>query len=155
MKRRSARQSSIYRKLELLLCDMMALCERIPKRSLGLQVVGSRLVNEVMDALAATEFALNSPNYDQRIAYISTLIHSMTIVKSACRELYWYSRKEKCELTAKVEGELAISKKPTYGRVVSNVQYAHLLEVFAKLSREIGAWQKAAMTRRTGVVNHI
>lgn len=155
MKRRSARQSSIYRKLELLLCDVMAICERIPKHSLGLQVVGSRLVNEVMDAMTATEFALNCPNYDQRIAYISTLIHSMTIVKSACRELYWYSRKEKSELAPNADGELALSKQPTYGRVVSNRQYTHLLEVFGKLSREIGAWQKAAMTRRMGVVRHV
>jgi len=149
-KRRSARQSSIYRKLELLLCDLMAICERIPKHSLGLQVVGSRMVNETMEAMSATEFALNSPGLDQRIAYISALIHSMTIVKSACRELYWYSRKEKSELVAQAGGELVVSKKPDHGRVISNVQYTHLLTVFGKLGREIGAWQRAAMTRRMG-----
>ena len=138
-----------------MLCDLMAISERIPKHSFGLQVVGSRIVNETMEAMAATEFALNSPGIDQRIAYISALIHSMTIVKSACRELYWYSRKEKSESVALPNGELAVSKKPDHGRIVSNVQYTHLLTVFGKLSREIGAWQKAAMTRRMGQTAHI
>lgn len=154
-KRRSARQSSIYRKLELLLCDLMAICERIPKHSLGLQVVGSRMVNETMEAMAATEFALNTPGIDQRIAYISAVIHSMTIVKSCCRELYWYSRKEKAELVASHGGELAVSKKPDHGRVVSNVQYTRLLTTFGQLGREIGAWHKAALTRRMGQTAHV
>lgn len=90
-----ARQSSIYRKLENLLGALMAVSERVPKNAMGLQTAMSRCINEVVDSLVVCEYALRAIDINQRIAYIATFIHSLTIVKTIVRELHEYSRKEK------------------------------------------------------------
>lgn len=149
---RKARNSSIYRGLENLLGDLLAISERIPKKSLGLQVIGSRMINEITDAMAVTEYALNSPEINQRIAYIGSLIHSMTIIKSCCRQLYGYSRKETKGL-ASTGGEVRMVNIPCHGRVISNAQYANLLAAFGKLSLETGKWFKSSQTTRLRMGN--
>ncbi len=145
---RKARTSSIYRGVERLLGDLMHISERIPKSSYGLQAVGGRMVGEAIDALAATEYALNSPDLDQRIAYIGSLIHSMTVIKSCCRQIYAYSRKE-VRNTVSNDGEVKIVTTPTYGRIISSAQYSGLLVTFGKLGMETGKWFKASQTARS------
>ncbi len=144
---RKARSSSIYRGVERLLGDLMLIAERIPKNSCGLQTLGCRIINETIDAMASTEYALNSPEINQRIAYIGSLIHSMTIIKSSCRQLYGYSRKD-ARTPVDTDGDIKIVNVPCHGRVISNAQYANLLEVFGKLSLEIGKWYKSSQTIR-------
>lgn len=151
---RKARTSSIYRGVERLLGDLMQISERIPKSSFGLQSVGARMINEAMEALAATEYALNSPDLNQRIMYIGALIHSMTIVKSCCRQVYAYSRKDSRSISG-TDGEIKIVSTPTYGRIISNAQYANLLATFGKLSMETGKWFKASQTARLKVMGNV
>lgn len=139
--RYTARQTSIYRMTEGLLGTLMTMTERIPKHSCGVQVAGARAVNEVLDVLSAIEFAVREQNPSARLEYIATIIHSMTIVKTICRELYDYSRKERSETITNDKGEQTTRKVPRFGRVISHVQYVHLLEVFSKLGMEIGRWQ--------------
>lgn len=150
--RRKARQSSIYRKLEHLLGELMAMSERIPKHASGLQTVGVRAVNETLESLSTTEFALHAADERTRLAYLATLIHSMTIVKTVCRELYDYSRKNRNEVRLGAEGlpitndqgTTSVVRYPRYGRVLSHTQYVHLLGVFSELSKEIGRWYNSA-----------
>lgn len=114
-----ARQSSIYRKLENLLGALMAVSERVPKNAMGLQTAMSRCINEVVDSLGVCEYALRAIDINQRIAYIATLIHSLTIVKTIVRELHEYSRKEKSGMV-NVDGEAKLVKVPLYGRSCLN-----------------------------------
>jgi hypothetical protein len=144
---RKARNSSIYRGMERLLGDLMQIAERIPKHSYGLQAVGCRMINEAIDAMAVTEYALNASDINQRIAYIGSLIHSMTIIKSTCRQLYGYSRKD-AKTASSTDGEIKLVNTPNYGRIISNAQYAGLLASFGKLSLETGKWFKASQTIR-------
>lgn len=144
---RKARTSSIYRGVERLIGDLMQIAERMPKSSYGLQALGAKMINEALDALTVTEYALNSPDLNQRIMYISSLIHSMTVVKSCCRQIYSYSRKDS-RSTANTDGEIKIINVPRYGRIISNAQYANLLTTFGKLSMETGKWFKASQTAR-------
>ena len=146
--RRKARQSSIYRKLETLLGEMMAMSERIPKHASGLQVAGVRAINEILESLSTTEFALHAADERTRLSYLATIIHSMTITKTVCRELYDYSRKDRMVASLGADG-LPITndqgndsavKYPKYGRVLSHTQYVHLLGLFSDLSKEIGRW---------------
>lgn len=149
--RRKARQSSIYRKLEHLLGELMAISERIPKHASGLQVVGVRAINETLEALSTTEFALHAPDNQTRLAYLATLIHSMTISKTACRELYDYSRKDRNEVrlgadglpVTNGQGNVSTVRCPRYGRVLSHTQYVGLLGLFSELGKEIGRWYNA------------
>lgn len=146
--RRKARQSSIYRKLEHLLGELMAMSERIPKHASGLQAVGVRAINETLESLSTTEFALHAADERTRLAYLATIIHSMTIVKTVCRELYDYSRKDRNEVKLGADGlpitndqgADSVVKCPIYGRVLSHTQYVHLLGIFSELSKEIGRW---------------
>lgn len=157
--RRKARQSSIYRKLEHLLCDLMAISERIPKHALGLQAVGVRAINETLEALSVTEFAIRAQDLNTRYACISTLIHSMTIVKTICRELYDYSRKDRTEVRlgrdgvplTDGQGKTDVVKSPVYGRVISHAQYVGLLGSFAELGKEVGRWQNATLLKMSQV----
>lgn len=150
--RRKARQSSIYRKLEHLLGELMAMSERIPKHASGLQVVGVRAINEALESLSTTEFALHAADERTRLAYLATLIHSMTITKTACRELYDYSRKDRNEARLGADGlpitndrgNASLVKCPKYGRVLSHTQYVCLLGLFSELGKEIGRWYNAA-----------
>ena len=141
--RTTARQTSIYRTAEELLGDILAMTERIPKNASGLQFAGARAVSEMLETLSATEFAVREQNPTARLSYIASIIHSMTIVKTICRELYDYSRKERSETITNDKGEQTARRVPRFGRVVSHVQYVHLLEIFSKLSREIGRWYNA------------
>lgn len=153
--RRKARQSSIYRKLETLLCEMMQMTERLPKNANGLQAVGVRVVNETLDALSTTEFAIHASDLNARIAYIATLIHSMTIVKTCCRELYAYSRKDKSEpkvgkdgkVVTNDQGNVVLMKSPQYGRVISNVQYVALLGLFSEIGKETARWYNVTLAK--------
>ena len=146
--RRKARQSSIYRKLETLLGEMMAMSERIPKHASGMQVAGVRAINEILESLSTTEFALHAADERTRLSYLATIIHSMTITKTVCRELYDYSRKDRNEVrlgadglpVTNDQGVPSIVKCPRYGRVLSHTQYVHLLGLFSDLSKEIGRW---------------
>ena len=146
--RRKARQSSIYRKLETLLGEMMAMSERIPKHASGMQVAGVRAINEILESLSTTEFALHAADERTRLSYLATIIHSMTITKTVCRELYDYSRKDRNEVrlgadglpVTNDQGVPSIVKCPRYGRVLSHTQYVHLLGIFSELSKEIGRW---------------
>lgn len=146
-----ARQSSIYRKLENLLGALMAVSERVPKNSMGLQTAMARCINEVVDSLVVCEYALRAIDINQRIAYIATLIHSLTIVKTIVRELHEYSRKEKSGMV-NVDGEAKLVKVPLYGRIISNGQYPGFLKDFDVLARETGAWYKSQLTKRDGGV---
>lgn len=150
--RRKARSTSIYRGTERLLGDLLAISERIPKSAYGLQALGGRMVNEALEALATTEYALNEPDINRRIAYICSLIHSMTIVKSCCRQLYGYSRKE-CKTVDNINGEINVVNIPRYGRIVSYQQYTNLLRAFGKLSKDIGKWFRASQTIRLKMGN--
>lgn len=146
--RRKARQSSIYRKLEHLLGELMAITERIPKHASGLQVVGVRAINETLESLSTTEFALHALDERTRLAYLAAIIHSMTITKTVCRELYDYSRKDRKVVNLGADGlpvtndqgNDSVANYPKYGRVLSRTQYVHLLGVFSELSKEIGRW---------------
>ena len=146
--RRKARQSSIYRKLETLLGEMMAMSERIPKHASGMQVAGVRAINEILESLSTTEFALHAADERTRLSYLATIIHSMTITKTVCRELYDYSRKDRNEVrlgadglpVTNDQGNDSAVKYPKYGRVLSHTQYVHLLGLFSDLSKEIGRW---------------
>lgn len=126
----------------------MAVTERIPKNAYGLQVIGARLCNELVDALVITDYALRTSAYDQRTAYIESLIHNMTVVTTLCRGLHDYSCKEKHENTISSNGKPVARVVPRHGRIVSNAQYTSLLEDFHILSREIGAWRKSCMTKQ-------
>lgn len=129
--------------------------ERIPKHANGLQTVGVRVVNETLESLAVTDHALHAPNDASRLAYIDVLIHSMTIVKSACREMYDYSRKDRSEVmlgadgmpVTNDQGQAKVVKSPRYGRVISHTQYVSLLGLFAELGKEVGKWQRTTMLR--------
>ena len=153
--RRKARQSSIYRKLEALLCEMMLMTERLPKNANGLQAVGVRVVNETLEALSTTEFAIHSSDMNARIAYIAALIHSMTIVKTCCRELYGFSRKDRIEpkvgkdgkVVTNGQGDAVFVKSPLYGRVISNAQYATLLELFSEIGKEVMRWYNVTLSK--------
>lgn len=157
--RRKARQSSIYRKLEHLLGELMAMSERIPKNASGLQVVGVRAINETLESLSTTEFALQAQDNRTRLAYLATLIHSMTIIKTICRELYDYSRKDRNEVrlgadglpVTNDQGVPSIVKYPRYGRVLSHTQYVHLLGIFSELSKEIGRWYNSTYLKMSQV----
>ena len=146
--RRKARQSSIYRKLETLLGELMAMSERIPKHASGLQVVGVRAINETLESLSTTEFALHALDERTRLAYLATIIHSMTITKTVCRELYDYSRKDRKVVNLGADGlpitndqgNASAVSYPKYGRVLSHTQYVHLLGLFSELSKETGKW---------------
>lgn len=146
-----ARQSSIYRKLENLLGALMAVSERVPKNAMGLQTAMSRCINEVVDSLVVCEYALRAIDINQRIAYIATLIHSLTIVKTIVRELHEYSRKEKSGMV-NVDGEAKQVKVPLYGRIINNGQYPGFLKDFDVLARETGALYKSQLTKRDGGV---
>lgn len=149
--RRKARHSSIYRKLELLLCETMTITERIPKHAQGLQTVGVRMINETLEALSVTEFGIQAPDNNSRLTYIATLIHCMTLVKTCCRELYAYSRKDRTEpkigkdgmVVTNGQGQTETMKSPRYGRVISHTQYVNLLQLFSELGKEIGRWFNA------------
>lgn len=157
--RRKARQSSIYRKLETLLGEMMAMSERIPKHASGMQVAGVRAINEILESLSTTEFALQAQDNRTRLAYLATLIHSMTIIKTICRELYDYSRKDRNEVrlgadglpVTNDQGFPSIVKCPRYGRVLSHTQYVHLLGIFSELSKEIGRWYNSTYLKMSQV----
>ena len=157
--RRKARQSSIYRKLETLLGEMMAMSERIPKHASGMQVAGVRAINEILESLSTTEFALHAADERTRLSYLATLIHSMTIIKTICRELYDYSRKDRNEVrlgadglpVTNDQGVPSIVKCPRYGRVLSHTQYVHLLGIFSELSKEIGRWYNSTYLKMSQV----
>lgn len=139
-KPRKSKSSSIYRGIERLLGDILSIAERTPKKAQGLQALSVRMVNETLEALSITELALNCPNLDQRIAFIGALVHSMTIIKSATRQMYMYSRRNYQDLSTNDKGELEITKTPSYGRIISNKQYFYLLSQFSKLGEEIQKW---------------
>ena len=145
-----ARQSSIYRKLENMLGQLMAVAERVPKSALGLQTAMARCVNETIDALAVCEYALTSYDINQRIAYIATLIHSVTVMKTIIRELHGYSRKESMGVITDKEGKEKIVSVPKCGRIISNGQYPNFLKMFSDIEREVGAWYKSSLTKRDG-----
>lgn len=157
--RRKARQSSIYRKLETLLGEIMAMSERIPKHASGLQVAGVRAINEILESLSTTEFALHAADERTRLSYLATIIHSMTITKTICRELYDYSRKDRNEVrlgadglpVTNDQGVPSIVKCPRYGRVLSHTQYVHLLGIFSELSKEIGRWYNSTYLKMSQV----
>lgn len=157
--RRKARQSSIYRKLETLLGEIMAMSERIPKHASGLQVAGVRAINEILESLSTTEFALHAADERTRLSYLATIIHSMTITKTICRELYDYSRKDRNEVrlgaddlpVTNDQGAPSIVKCPRYGRVLSHTQYVHLLGIFSELSKEIGRWYNSTYLKMSQV----
>lgn len=157
--RRKARQSSIYRKLETLLGEIMAMSERIPKHASGLQVAGVRAINEILESLSTTEFALHAADERTRLSYLATIIHSMTITKTICRELYDYSRKDRNEVRLGADGlpvtndqdAPSIVKCPRYGRVLSHTQYVHLLGIFSELSKEIGRWYNSTYLKMSQV----
>ena len=157
--RRKARQSSIYRKLETLLGEIMAMSERIPKHASGLQVAGVRAINEILESLSTTEFALHAADERTRLPYLATIIHSMTITKTICRELYDYSRKDRNEVrlgadglpVTNDQGAPSIVKCPRYGRVLSHTQYVHLLGIFSELSKEIGRWYNSTYLKMSQV----
>lgn len=157
--RRKARQSSIYRKLETLLGEMMAMSERIPKHASGMQVAGVRAINEILESLSTTEFALYAADERTRLSYLATIIHSMTITKTVCRELYDYSRKDRNEVrlgadglpVTNDQGVPSIVKCPRYGRVLSHTQYVHLLGIFSELSKEIGRWYNSTYLKMSQV----
>ncbi len=157
--RRKARQSSIYRKLETLLGEMMAMSERIPKHASGMQVAGVRAINEILESLSTTEFALHAADERTRLSYLATIIHSMTITKTVCRELYDYSRKDRNEVrlgadglpVTNDQGVPSIVKCPRYGRVLSHTQYVHLLGIFSELSKEIGRWYNSTYLKMSQV----
>lgn len=157
--RRKARQSSIYRKLEHLLGELMAMSERIPKHASGLQAVGVRAINETLESLSTTEFALHAADERTRLAYLATIIHSMTITKTVCRELYDYSRKDRKVVSLGADGlpitndqgADSVVKHPRYGRVLSHTQYVHLLGVFSELSKEIGRWYNSTYLKMSQV----
>ena len=157
--RRKARQSSIYRKLETLLGEMMAMSERIPKHASGMQVAGVRAINEILESLSTTEFALHAADERTRLLYLATIIHSMTITKTVCRELYDYSRKDRNEVrlgadglpVTNDQGVPSIVKCPRYGRVLSHTQYVHLLGIFSELSKEIGRWYNSTYLKMSQV----
>lgn len=133
--------------------------ERIPKHASGLQVAGVRAINEILESLSTTEFALHAADERTRLSYLATIIHSMTITKTICRELYDYSRKDRNEVrlgadglpVTNGQGAPSIVKCPRYGRVLSHTQYVHLLGIFSELSKEIGRWYNSTYLKMSQV----
>ena len=133
--------------------------ERIPKHASGLQVAGVRAINEILESLSTTEFALHAADERTRLSYLATIIHSMTITKTICRELYDYSRKDRNEVrlgaddlpVTNDQGAPSIVKCPRYGRVLSHTQYVHLLGIFSELSKEIGRWYNSTYLKMSQV----
>ena len=138
---------------------MMAMSERIPKHASGMQVAGVRAINEILESLSTTEFALHAADERTRLSYLATIIHSMTITKTVCRELYDYSRKDRNEVrlgadglpVTNDQGVPSIVKCPRYGRVLSHTQYVHLLGIFSELSKEIGRWYNSTYLKMSQV----
>lgn len=149
--RRTARQSSVYRKIETLLGEVVAATGRIPRHACGLQAVGVRAVNDTLEALSVTELAIQTASADTRMEYIAALIHEMTMVKTCLRELYAYSRKDRTEPKMDKGGVVVGGGKtvrvPEVGRVVSNGQYARILTLFGEIGREVARWREATAAR--------
>ncbi len=144
---RRASASSVYRGIERLMGELLAIAERTPKRALGLQALSRRMVDETLEALAATEYALNEPDIDRRIAYIGMLVHAMTILKSAVRQMYGYSRQNDGIPSSAAMGQTT-KPTPRYGRVISDRQYLRLSDQFARLGMETGRWLKSSRAKR-------
>lgn len=140
---RKTRTSSIYRSIEQLLGCYLSLAERTPKKAQGLQTLSARMVNEVLEAMTATEFALNCSNIEQRLAFIGAMLHSLVILKSATRQLYMYSRKSHIATVPSTTNGTEVVEVPRYGRIISNKQYMFLLARFSKLETEAYKWLNA------------
>ena len=108
-------QSSIYRETELLLEFSVRVTERLPK-SLPWQVIGKRLVSNLMDCLDFICLAFQSEEGKQRLGIIDCIIVRMTAVKMVYRQMVNLKR-------------------------VSPKQYADFLGMLHSISTQVGAWR--------------
>lgn len=155
--KRQARQSSIYRKLEILLCEIMSMSTRIPKHAHGLHVVCERAVNDTLESLSVTEFAIRTEDMHERMQYISMLIHEMTMVKTCLKQLYAYSARDRTETkisacNEKLNKQQTV-RKPEYGRVVSHAQYARYLVMTGEIAKEVARWRQATVVKMSQTGN--
>ena len=108
-------QSSIYRETELLLEFSVRVTERLPK-SLPWQVMGKRLVGNLMDCLDFICLAFQAEEGRKRLDVIDCIIVRMTAVKMVYRQM--------------------VNLKH-----ISTRQYADFLGMLHSISTQVGAWR--------------
>lgn len=119
------RQSSIYRKLELLHLWAASLVDRCPK-SLSYQIEGKAIMDDINNALLVTKFALKAPKGDVRLQHIDTLDVYMADLDTHITELRERSKPANAQ-----------------ARVLTRDQYASYMRDYAILQMEIDSWRKA------------
>ena len=92
-----AEQSSIYREVERLLFWAMDVVDRLPK-SLAMQELGKKVMNDLTDCLDAVTLALQAEKGAARLEFIDVLILRMTSVKTIFRIMYEKSKQQKTKV---------------------------------------------------------
>ena len=118
-----AEQSSIYREVERLLFWAMDVVDRLPK-SLAMQELGKKVMNDLTDCLDAVTLALQAEKGAARLEFIDVLILRMTSVKTIFRIMYEKSKQQNT-------------------KVLTPKQYTVFLEFVRSISSETGRWRKA------------
>lgn len=108
-------QSSIYRETELLLEFSVRVTERLPK-SLPWQVMGKRLVGNLMDCLDFICLAFQAEEGRKRLDVIDCIIVRMTAVKMIYRQMLNLKQ-------------------------ISSGQYADFLVKINSIGTQVGAWR--------------
>ena len=112
-----AKQASVYRYLRELLLYAVPISERLPK-SLPMQTLGKRLINDIMDSLDYICIALQTEKGRPRLDVINSVIVRMTSVKTVFEVL-------------------------EENRAVSHKQFAQYLDISNRIAVDLGRMQSA------------
>jgi len=119
------RQSSIYRKLELLHLWASSLVDRCPK-SLSYQIEGKAIMDDLNNALLVTKFALKAPKGEERLRHIEMLDVYLADLDTHITELRERSKPANAQ-----------------ARVLTRDQYASYMRDYAIIQMEIDSWRKS------------
>lgn len=126
-KKMKARQSSIYRNMELLLKVLLLRFQKVPK-PLCYQSVAQKGINDLMNAMDAVTLALQTKDRLERTQILCMTVVSMTSVKTVLRVMH------------------DISAEPGAPVVLSNRQYAEVLRYLDQIAEEMGRWISKSRT---------
>lgn len=116
-----ATQSSLYRKIEMILIWALPVLDRLPK-SLSFQELGKKALADITDSLDLISFALKAERGKARLAYIDALIVRMADLKTIIRSFRMISK----------------IREP---RILTLDQYTVFIDLLRNISSEIGRWR--------------
>lgn len=129
--------------MELALLNLMPVTARVPNIR-GLNALSDRMVNELIDALAATAMALTTFSLEDRQALLNLISLHLENVDTCVRTLFEWSAMR--GQTGNVVPGAQPGKEPEEAyptiRIISKRQFARYLASMHEIRRQLRAWEK-------------